>query len=202
MELLGYWANWVNQPSATKEQDAGAVAAENAEQVFEVYAPQVYNLAHRMLNRNHADAEDITQEVLLQVVRKLDTFRRESELSTWLHRVTVNAVLAHRRRRARRPERQLDDGLEQLPPVGRRSAPRAPEEQAEDRETHRLVERAIAGLPDMYRDVLVLADLEGLPNAEIGELLGMSLAGVKSRLHRARLMVRGRLAPHFEELCA
>jgi RNA polymerase sigma-70 factor (ECF subfamily) len=202
MELLGYWANWVGKSSAATEGATRPPATETAEQVFEAYAPQVYNLAHRMLNRNHADAEDITQEVLLQVVRKLNTFRRESELSTWLHRVTVNAVLAHRRRRARRPERQLDRSLDLLPIAGRRSTPRVPHQQAEEGEMHHLVERAIASLPEIYRDVLVLADIEGLPNAEIGQLLGMSLAGIKSRLHRARLMVRGRLAPHFEELCA
>jgi RNA polymerase sigma-70 factor (ECF subfamily) len=60
-----------------------------------------------------------------------------------------------------------------------------------------LIGRAIARLPEMYRDVYVLADLEGLPNAEIGELLGLSLPGVKSRLHRARLMMRDALAPYF-----
>jgi DNA-directed RNA polymerase specialized sigma24 family protein len=78
-----------------------------AEEVFHAYALRVYSLAMRMLG-NTADAEDVTQEVLLQVVRKLDTFRGKSSLPTWLHRVTVNAALAHRRRQVRRPERHLD----------------------------------------------------------------------------------------------
>ena len=71
------------------------------ERVFRDYAPRVYNLARRMLG-NDADAEDVTQDVLLQVVRKLDTFRGEAAFPTWLHRVTVNAALANRRKRARR----------------------------------------------------------------------------------------------------
>ena len=71
------------------------------EQIFHDHAPRVYNLARRLLN-NDADAEDVTQEVLLQVVRKLHTFRGDADIATWLHRVTFNAALAHRRKRARR----------------------------------------------------------------------------------------------------
>src|SRR5579872_6438927 len=74
-------------------------APHSAEEVFHEYAPRVYNLARRMLSSD-ADAEDVTQDVLLQVVRKLPTFRGESAFPTWLHRVTVNAALAHRRKRA------------------------------------------------------------------------------------------------------
>src|SRR6266852_7000160 len=81
------------------------------ERVFKDYAPRVYNLARRMLG-NDADAEDVTQDVLLQVVRKLDTFRGESSLATWLHRITVNAALAHRRKRALIKERQMQDSLD------------------------------------------------------------------------------------------
>src|SRR6266480_2816381 len=75
----------------------------SAEQVYHAYAPRVYNMARRMV-RNDIDAEDVTQDVLLQVVRKLPTFRGESAFPTWLHRVTVNAALSHRRRQAVRQE--------------------------------------------------------------------------------------------------
>jgi RNA polymerase sigma-70 factor (ECF subfamily) len=75
-----------------------------------------------------------------------------------------------------------------------------PEQQVLDRETHQLIETAIAKMPVLYRDVYVLADVEGLPNSEIGEMLGLSVPAVKSRLHRARLMMRDALAPHFEEV--
>ncbi len=177
-----------------------------AEQVYRDYAPRVYNLARRMLG-NNADAEDVTQDVLLQVVRKLSTFRGESAFSTWLHRVTVNAALAHRRKRASHHERQMQDGLDQLVDDGYSHGPVrhwaiGPEQQVLDRETQELIEQAIARLPEIYRDVYVLADVEGLPNAEIGEMLGLSLPAVKSRLHRARMMMRDELAPHFEEVSA
>jgi RNA polymerase sigma-70 factor (ECF subfamily) len=75
-----------------------------------------------------------------------------------------------------------------------------PEQAVLDRETHQLIETAIAQLPEIYRDVYVLADVEGLPNSEIGEMLDLSVPAVKSRLHRARLLMRDALAPHFEEV--
>jgi RNA polymerase sigma-70 factor (ECF subfamily) len=165
----------------------------SAEEVFHAHGPHVYSLALRMLG-NTADAEDVTQEVLLQVVRKLDTFRGESSLTTWLHRVTVNATLAHRRRQARRPERHLDVSLDCFAPSDDRDVPA---DQALRGDLRQHLERAIAGLPERYRDVVVLADVEELPNAEIGQLLELSLAAVKSRLHRARLSLREALAGYL-----
>jgi RNA polymerase sigma-70 factor (ECF subfamily) len=177
-----------------------------AEHVFRTHAPRVYNLARRMLG-NDADAEDVTQDVLVQVVRKLDTFRGDSALATWLHRVTVNAALAHRRKRAKREEREVHDPLSlfldnghHADPVRRWSV--TPLAQAEQREQTELIEKAIADLPEPYRDVYVLADVEGMPNAEIGDMLGLSVPAVKSRLHRGRLMMRGALARHFEEVAS
>src|ERR1700681_2839016 len=82
--------------------------APSPEQVFRDYAPRVYNLARRMLG-NDADAEDVTQDVLVSVLRKGDTFRGEASFPTWLHKVTVNAALAHRRKRARRQEHEQPD---------------------------------------------------------------------------------------------
>jgi RNA polymerase sigma-70 factor, ECF subfamily len=172
------------------------------EKVFREHAPRVYNLARRMLG-NDADAEDVTQDVLLQVVRKLDTFRGDAQLSTWLHRVTVNAALAHRKKRARRAEHEIHDPLQHFMDDGHHthavrpwSVP--PAQQALDHETHQLIEKAIADLPEVYRDVYVLADVEGLPNAEIADMLDLSLPAVKSRLHRGRMLMRNSLAPHFE----
>jgi RNA polymerase sigma-70 factor (ECF subfamily) len=180
-----------------------AVGELTPERVFRDYAPRVYNLARRMLG-NDADAEDVTQDVLLQVVRKLDTFRGEAALPTWLHRVTVNAALAARRKRARRDEGRVADPLDGFTADGQhadhvRPWPRLPDTLALDREQKDLIERAIGGLPEMYRDVFVLADVEQLPNAEIGEMLGLSVPAVKSRLHRARLMMRDALSKHYEE---
>ena len=172
------------------------------ELVFHEYAPRIYNLARRMLG-NDADAEDVTQDVLLQVVRKLDTFRGDAQISTWLHRVTVNAALAHRQKRANRQKHEsgeaVDDVFETAAPdaaVKRWNV--SPDEPVLAAEQHAIIEAAIGELPVPFRDVYLLADVEGLPNAEIGEMLGLGVAAVKSRLHRARMRMRDLLAPHFE----
>jgi RNA polymerase sigma-70 factor, ECF subfamily len=172
------------------------------ELVFREYAPRIYSIARRMLG-NDADAEDVTQEVLLQVVRKLNTFRGDSQIATWLHRVTVNAALAHRQKRANRQKHEANEKADDLlPHTGPSGAVKrwnvSPEEPVLAAEQTELIEKAIANLPEPFRDVYVLADVEELPNAEIGEMLGLSLAAVKSRLHRARLRMRDALALHFE----
>jgi RNA polymerase sigma-70 factor (ECF subfamily) len=176
------------------------------ERVFREYAGQVYHLARRMLGSD-ADAEDVTQDVLLQVVRKLNSFRGDSSFSTWLHRVTVNAALAHRRKKAVREEHYVRDPLENFledghhrTPVGHWSV--SPDAHALDEETQQLIEQAIARLPESYRAIFVLADVEQLPNAEIADILRLSVSAVKNRLHRARLLMRDALAPHFEEISA
>jgi RNA polymerase sigma-70 factor (ECF subfamily) len=174
------------------------------ETVFRQYAPRVFTLARRMLG-NDADAEDVTQDVLLQVVRKLDTFRGESDIFTWLHRMTVNAALALRAKRARREERETHDPLNHFLEDGQHSRvvnpwSAAPDQQALDKERGQIIEQAIAKLPELYRDTYVLADVEGLSNPEIGEMLNLSLPAVKSRLHRGRMLMRDALAPHFEEV--
>jgi RNA polymerase sigma-70 factor (ECF subfamily) len=180
--------------------------APNPETLFHDYAPRVYNLARRMLG-NDADAEDVTQDVLLRVLTKLDTFRGESAFPTWLHRITVNAALAHRRKRSLREDHREHDPLDRFQENGHITHPVRPwsvepEQVAMNHETQQLIENAIRGLPEMYRDVYVLADVEGLANADVAEMLGLSVSAVKSRLHRARLMMRDALAPHFEEVPA
>lgn len=190
----------------------GPVAAEDAfstdslslsvEQIYHDYAPRVYNVARSMV-RTDADAEDVMQDVLLKVVRKLPTFRGASALPTWLHRVTVNTALSHRRKHAVREERRVHDSFETI--LAEEPQPRGttmPETQLLHHETQTLIERAIAQLPNVYRTVFLLADVEGLPNADIAERLNLSLAAVKSRLHRARHLMRETLAPHFGERSA
>jgi RNA polymerase sigma-70 factor (ECF subfamily) len=200
----------IDEPAAAD----GQPPAPTPEYVFREYAPRIYNIARRLLG-NDADAEDVTQDVLVQVVRKLHTFRGESQLPTWLHRVTVNAALAHREKRANRQRREsaaggdelldavvADDATHHGAKLPRPGAEPTPDEIALASEQHAIIERAISRLPDIFRDVYVLADVEGLPSAEIADLLGMSVAAVKSRLHRARLKMRELLAPHFEEALA
>src|SRR5262249_13876538 len=155
-------------------------------------APRIFHLARRILG-NEADAQDVTQDVMVQVMRKLDTFRGESAFPTWLHRVTVNAALAHRRKKAKRHEQPAAEPVDQMSGDGHQHGPlrpwsARPDEAILDEERQQQVEAAMADLPDMYREVFVLADVEQMSNAEIGELLGLSVPAVKSRLHRARLM--------------
>jgi RNA polymerase sigma-70 factor (ECF subfamily) len=148
----------------------------------------------------------VVQEVFLQVVRKLDTFRGESNLATWLHHVTVNAVLAHRRKVAPQQAHEVRAPLDKVECRGRHPAAHrrkaAPDRQAIDREARVLIERAVARLPEMYREAFVLANFECLPNAEISAILGLSLPAVKSRLHRARLLLRVALGPHLGDAVA
>jgi RNA polymerase sigma-70 factor (ECF subfamily) len=174
-----------------------------AQHIFEKHAAWVTRLARRLLG-NTADADDVTQDVFLQVMRKLPSFRGEAAFPTWLYRVTVNAALAYRRRRAacrehsvpELPDCLLEDGSHQVPV---RRGLTDPEKQVFNQETHCLIETAITRLPDSYRHVYVLADVRELPNTEIARVLGLSVAAVKSRLHRARQVMRKVLAAHHEE---
>lgn len=165
-----------------------------AEQVYLEFGSRVYSMARRMLS-NEADAEDVAQDVFTQVVRKLPEFRGESALPTWLHRVTVNAALAHRRKRAVRDQTQFAGSATDLLEVGESDPP---EERLLDEEQRALIDRGIAELPELYRNVLVLSDIEERSNADIAAELGLTVPAVKSRLHRARLLLRDKLAPHFE----
>ncbi len=152
---------------------------------------------------NDADAQDVTQDVMVQLIRKLDTFRGESAFPTWLHRVTVNAALAHRRKQAHRREQTAPDPFEHFVNDGHRHGVKPwtlqPDRMILDLERQGLIEKAISQLPESYRHVYVLSDVEQLPNSEIADILELTLPAVKSRLHRAHLMMRDQLAPYFEE---
>lgn len=186
-------------PAASDAPDVRDVT----EQIYQQHGLKIFGLAARMLG-NEADAEDITQEVLLQVVRRLDTFRGDCQVSTWLYRVTVNAVLALRRKRATAKERQLpgageDGGSGWVESGGPRCPAGTPEDEVLDGELRGKIEAAIARLPAVYRDPFILSDVEGLSNGEIGRMLGLSIPAVKSRLHRARMMLKGTLQPYMSE---
>jgi|SRR5579875_768110 len=196
MALLEFWSRTAGhlscpkRGSPTKREDTATV-----EEVFYAYIPQVYHIARRMLG-NEADAEDVTQEVLLRILCKLDSFRGEGQLTAWLHRVTVNTVVEHQRKSLRR--RAREKGASLAAQLRRTSGLVAdPPQQLLADERRELIEQAIARLPEMYREVYVLADVEELSNAAIGEILHLGVAAVKSRLHRARSMMREALAEHI-----
>jgi RNA polymerase sigma-70 factor (ECF subfamily) len=201
MVLLDYWSNVAGPKPCSNVAGSTVEDLEaTAEDVFHAYVPLVFNVARRVLG-NESDAEDVTQEVLLRVLHKLDGFRGEGRLASWLNRVTINEALQYRRKHHRRRERQLDVSSVHLPSAGRVCGPPkdnvCPSQKLLDNELRELIERSIASLPEIYREVYVLADVEGLSNPEIGAILGLGVQAVKSRLHRARLMMREALAFYF-----
>ena len=202
MMLLDYWSNVADRKLQKEGVNSSAKdLGVTVEEVFYTYTPLVYRVARRVLG-NEADAEDVAQEVLLQLLRKIDSFRGSGRLEAWLHRVTVNAALSYRRKHNCR-QRQVDVLLQVLPAgkkvCGAAAPDKSPDQRALDKEMRGLIERAIARLPQIYRDVYVLADIEGLSNAKIGEKLCLGVQAVKSRLHRARLMMREAVAAHCRE---
>jgi RNA polymerase sigma-70 factor, ECF subfamily len=134
---------------------------------------------------NSAEAEDLTQDVFLNVFRKLGTFRGESALTTWLYRVTVNQVLMHFRKNHVRKEQLTEDG--EMPSGIMFDRNRINRSSVLDRLA---LDEAIMQLPHGYRLVFVLHDVEGLEHSEIASVLGCSIGTSKSQLHRARMRMR------------
>ena len=176
-------------------------------QAFEIlvnrYEGKVYRLAMRML-RNQQDAEDALQEAFLQVYRGLKSFEGRSNFSTWLFRLATNVCLMKIRHRGTEPAGMLplEDFLPQheegeAPAI--QGWPEKPEEILLTKESREKMMEALEKLPADYRAVFILRDIEGFSNAETGETLGISVAAVKSRLHRARIALRGMLAEYFEK---
>jgi len=167
-------------------------AAEGDEAAFEEihrrYRRPVYALALRM-TRNAADAEDLTQESFLGVLRNVGSFRGEAAFSSWLYRLAVNAVKMHFRRRSSRPEDLTSDGEINERKLG--IARRAGAPSVFDRIA---IERAVDALPAGYRAAFVLHDVEGYEHAEIARMRGTTSGTSKSQLHNARLSLRALLS--------
>ncbi len=146
------------------------------------------------------DARDAVQDAFLSAFRSIDRFQGQSRLSTWLHRIVVNASLMKIRSRSRRPEALIDDLLPGFLEDGHLAAPAVVWETPADdsiarRELRELVLTNIHQLPESYRNVLLLRDIEEFDTQETAELVGISPNAVKTRLHRARLALRGLLEP-------
>jgi RNA polymerase sigma-70 factor (ECF subfamily) len=192
----------VGDPGATDMEDAMMKMNERVlngdpqgfEELVRRCGPRMLATARRML-RSEEDAEDAVQEAFLSAFKGMDGFAGEAQLSTWLHRIVVNAALMKLRGKRRRPEASIEDLLprfddrgEWLEPQSRWSAPG--EEILERRESRELVRRAIDRLPLSYRRVLLLRDIEDLDTEEAAAVLGISPNAVKVRLHRARQALR------------
>jgi RNA polymerase sigma-70 factor (ECF subfamily) len=177
-----------------REQDPAVIEA-----VVRGNSGRLLSVARRMLG-NDADAHDAVQDAFLNAFRSLDSFNGDSSFATWLHRILVRAALMKLRRRRRKPETSIEDLLPRFhdeghhiePPTRWEDSPTAALARKEARDQ---VQAAIDRLPENYRNVLMLRDIEGLGTDEAAELLGETPAAVKTRLHRARLALRGLLDP-------
>ncbi len=157
----------------------------------------------RRLMRNEEDARECLQEALFSAFRAIDRFEGHSQLGTWLHRIVVNACLMRLRSRRRKPEEVVDFQLAAFDDYGFRIGPTemtsaGADELLERQEVREQVRAAIDGLPDNYRTVLVLRDIEEFDTAETAEMLGLTPGVVKVRLHRARLALRKQIGSVFE----
>ena len=187
-----------SRPALSRAEEARLIAAARKgdsaalNRLLELISGPVHRFSRGFCRDPH-DSEDLVQEVLVSLLRSLDTFRGESSLTTWSYTVARRACVRLRKRNSRHAALDDEPGAVELP--ADRSA--EPPARHERRRLGEALERAISELPPAQRDVLVLRDVEGLPAAEVGRVLGLGERAVKSRLHRARLVLRERLAPYM-----
>ena len=197
------------RPSARRaksaESDAGLIerlkAGDEAalEKAFNLYSGKLYNIAVKILG-NPADAEEVIQDVFLTAFRKANTFQGNSQFSTWLYRLTVNAALGKIRRSKSRKEVAYDEFLPKFHNDGHHAVrpvidwSDTVDEKYAKHEVQQLINDALNQLKPVDKSVVVLSDLEGMSDKEIAETLNLTVSAVKTRLHRARLFLRGKLA--------
>jgi RNA polymerase sigma-70 factor (ECF subfamily) len=182
------------------------------EALLERYEDKVFRLAYRFV-RNESDAKEILQDTFLSVWRKLDTFKGDSQFSSWVYRVAANTALMRLRSQRRHPQISTEDlpagfldnyrpsgseGLAHLPSPGENWAKR-PDDQLQSDELRRHIQEAVDALPELYRTVFLVRDVEGLSTEETAEVLGISVPTVKTRLHRARIALRESIAKYFDQ---
>jgi len=154
------------------------------EEIYKRHHRRVYSICLRML-QNTSEAEDLTQDVFIQLYRKIGSFRGDSAFTTWLHRMTVNQVLMHFRKRTVKYEKTTEEGETPIQIVSGTANPdrmRVVDKIA--------IDRAIEQLPEGYKNVFVLHDVEGFEHEEVAKILGCSVGTSKSQLHKARLKLQ------------
>ena len=172
-------------------------------ELVHAFGGRLLAVARRFL-RNEEDARDAVQDAFLSAFRSIDRFEGNARISTWLHRIVVNAALMKLRTRRRKPEQSIEELLPSYLDDGYMARPASPWRETEPdglerRELAQLLGRCIEALPEAYRNVLILRDIEELGTKETSEIMGVSPGAVKTRLHRARQALRGLLSPHLEE---
>ena len=158
---------------------------------------RVYQHALRLMG-NAQDAEEVLQDTILQVYRNLDLFEERVRFSTWVYRIATNEALMRLRKASRKREVFLEDATA-VDPWGDevRDFARSPLDDVLDQEIAERLREVLAELPEEYRAVFTMRDIDGLSNAEVADVLGISVPAVKSRLHRSRLHLRNRLSRIF-----
>ena len=173
------------------------------DKIADIYQKKIYGLSFN-LTRNQMDAQDVTQEVLLTLFRKIHTFQGKSAFSSWVYRITLNASYMKLRSKKKEPNVSIDELMPSFNGAGFQ------QEKIQDwsentesllftNETRDVISKAIELLPEKEKVVFLLRDVEGLSTEKAGEILDLTVPAVKSRLHRARLFLRKKLSSYFEE---
>jgi RNA polymerase sigma-70 factor (ECF subfamily) len=177
--------------------------AEAFEAFVRRFCDPMYYVAKRIL-QNEDDTKEVMQEAFMQAFRKIDQFEGRSQLSTWLHRIVINTALKKLRTRQRNPERSIEELLPHFSDdEHHRSSPAEWQSSVEElvvrKELRLLVQKRIEQLPESYRTVILLRDIEGLDTEETAKLLDTSTMVVKTRLHRARQALKTLLEPDLKD---
>ena len=173
------------------------------DKLAEIYQKKIYGLSFH-LTRNQMDAQDVTQEVLLTLFRKINMFQGKSAFSSWVYRIAVNASYMKLRSKKKEPNVSIDELMPSFNSAGFQ------QEKIQDwsentesllftKETRDVINKAVDLLPEKEKVVFLLRDVEGLSSEKAGEILDLTVPAVKSRLHRARLFLRKKLSDYFEE---
>lgn len=170
------------------------------EELIGRYSSKAYNLAFR-LTRNKEDAEEVLQDVFTTIHKKLDSFEGKSSFSSWMYRITVNAGLMKLRKRRQDKSSPVENLLPQIEFIQRENGNFVPHggDVTLRKQLSAILEKAIKDLPEEYKSVFILRDVDGLTSKEVAKIMELSIPAVKSRLHRARLMLRKKLAPFYRE---
>ncbi|MFH0947580.1 MAG: sigma-70 family RNA polymerase sigma factor [Elusimicrobiota bacterium] len=170
------------------------------EQLIKIHEQKIYNLLLNMTG-NKTSSEDFLQETFLNAWQKIKSFKGNSEFSTWLYRIAVNAVLMKQRKKKVIRTISMNDPITTAKGEIKRDFAddwsKSPSATLENTELKNKLNQAIRALPEKYKTVLILRDVENIPNDEVQKILKISLPSVKSRLHRARLFLRDRLSHYF-----
>ena len=187
----------------TEAEMIAAILAGDTQLYHELIHPHersVYLMALSFM-KNEADAEDVAQEAFIKAFRSLASFRAESKFSTWLISITLNEARSRLRRQSIVRMESLDEppgGDKNISPALLRDWREIPSETIEREEVRRLLQQAVEALPDIYRQVFLLRDVEEFNSNETAQALNISIPSVKVRLHRARIMLQKQLAPQLK----